>query len=1557
MQAATVGRSGGGTSATDITGAFTQQRTHHVARARYEGRDRITGWNLAQVRVRPTLKQEPLSKFERGEKLMEKWHSQLASAGEYKDDGSIVSDASSNMQIYKSTSKMDSLKHCSQWTKDNKKPFKSNGSKHWDIDLGVHLDSGSTFSLRMNEDYAKPGTVTDLDYMFNYGTNTGQRDLHQQIESNIIEGHTCMLDTEAQCNLDSLSELVRLGFRVRMDTDDENSFLVTKGTQRIKYEFRNGLYTHVPEGNSESDQGSEYSGLEYRECGNDDCNGIGIAHERCSICGVINVGRILKISYSGSDYCGIQTVRENVEGFTDKQVERATRAREVYHTAGAPGIRAFRIAVRSGLFKNCNITESDITLAEKIYGPGSSVLKGKMKRPTPQGIREDEIEIPPELTMHNLFVDMHIDLVFINNTFGLTAIDGSVRYRSFVALRSRSATALYDAIDKCFRVYNARNFTVKKIYCDGEFRPVFDPVKDELKVHMNYASRGEHDPKAERNNQHLKELFRVHYHRMPFKAIPRKITEALAYYCAKVSNYYPAKGGLSLYYSPYMIMHQRMVDASKELVAEVGSYVHGFGHDTKSNMAARTIEGIYLGPTDDVQEGHRIWNLDTKAEGSRAHIRVLPMTDQIIRMVEEEARLEGVTELRTYTKRNGELILDADLLEGVDPDELWDEDYSPNEETEKSSDTTLRNENITSEEIDELLLDAEGDIMEARRMRAAPERGTIDFRDDERDDAVFDEMFERIRERQEAEDEIDEDFLSDIDGDYESDEDDELDSEEAAQMLDELAAELVELGKPDEEEIEFDFDEEDEDEEENEPEDVSNLQTIGETKSSDDFRPGVRFEETETSEPSMNEVKKRSYDDDGIEVPKKRVLRPRSGKSFYSNEMKMRPTDRYRRERPRYGQAYLQRKKTPKPNILRNRRAMRRKVRMKRLRVSLYQAIKERIDARRKGKVQKVDNFVESIKERMHNLAFQQVGNANKGEYDVDEALVVARVIQQIRDGVNGGVKGQDGVSFIQQYYLNKGLKIFKERGKDAAMKELDQLVKRSCWTPISIKDLKESEKKKAVDAMMLLAEKNDGVTVKGRCVFKGNETRDWLSKEDTASPTASHEAIICTGVIDAHEGRAVMSMDIPNAFIQTLMPEQGEGEDRVIMKITGLLVDYMIDLDPTYRDYVVYENGRRVIYVVILRAIYGMLQASLLWYRNLRASLEEYGFVFNRYDPCIANRMINGKQLTIRFHVDDVLASHMEQAVLEDFFTWINERYGGLKEVTCTRGRVHTYLGMTLDYSKKGKLKIRMNDYVERMLDEFSVKFKESDSQETPAGNNLLEVGKGKDLDKVYQTEFHKFVAKSLFLSKRARLDICPTVAILASRVRNPNQSDWHKLVRMMRYLHSTRKWHLTLSADNLNVMKWFVDASFAVHPDFKSHTGGVMTMGGGAMQALSKKQKLNSRSSTHAELIGVDDAITQVLWTRLFMEEQGYPIEKNILYQDNMSSILLEKNGRSSAGKRSRALNIRYFFVTDQVEKGTLTIEHMPTDDMWGDYMTKPLQGEKFRKFRALIQGDQED
>jgi len=280
----------------------------------------------------------------------------------------------------------------------------------------------------------------------------------------------------------------------------------------------------------------------------------------------------------------------------------------------------------------------------------------------------------------------------------------------------------------------------------------------------------------------------------------------------------------------------------------------------------------------------------------------------------------------------------------------------------------------------------------------------------------------------------------------------------------------------------------------------------------------------------------------------------------------------------------------------------------------------------------------------------------------------------------------------------------------------------------------------------------------------------------------------------------------------------------------------------------------------------------------------------------------------------------------------------------------------MLLDFSYAGKVKIRMEEYVQKMLDEFPVKFGENDKQETPAANDLLDAGRGELLDDEKRECMHSFVAKGLFLSKRARLDIHPTVSVLATRVRKPNESDWKKCVRMMRYLHSTKKWHKTLRAESLKIIKHYVDASFAVHPDFKSHTGSSMTMGDGAMLVKSSKQKLNSRSSTEAELIGVDDAITMILWTKLFMEAQGYVIEENIIYQDNKSAILLEKNGRKSAGKRSRAINIRYYFVTDHVEKGNVTIEYCPTDQMIADFFTKPLQGEKFRDFRSAILGEQD-
>jgi hypothetical protein len=110
-----------------------------------------------------------------------------------------------------------------------------------------------------------------------------------------------------------------------------------------------------------------------------------------------------------------------------------------------------------------------------------------------------------------------------------------------------------------------------------------------------------------------------------------------------------------------------------------------------------------------------------------------------------------------------------------------------------------------------------------------------------------------------------------------------------------------------------------------------------------------------------------------------------------------------------------------------------------------------------------------------------------------------------------------------------------------------------------------------------------------------------------------------------------------------------------------------------------------------------------------------------------------------------------------------------------------------------------------------------------------------------------------------------------------------------MIRFLKCTKKDVLTLKADNSHVIKWHVDAAFAVHDDFKSHTGATMSLGSGAVTTGSTKQKVNTRSSTEAELIGLDDYISKVMRTRHFLDAQGYNVEDNIIYQDNCSTIQL--------------------------------------------------------------------
>jgi hypothetical protein len=179
--------------------------------------------------------------------------------------------------------------------------------------------------------------------------------------------------------------------------------------------------------------------------------------------------------------------------------------------------------------------------------------------------------------------------------------------------------------------------------------------------------------------------------------------------------------------------------------------------------------------------------------------------------------------------------------------------------------------------------------------------------------------------------------------------------------------------------------------------------------------------------------------------------------------------------------------------------------------------------------------------------------------------------------------------------------------------------------------------------------------------------------------------------------------VDIPNAFMQTCVENE---KDMVFINIRGILVDILVEIAPdVYKLYVSKEKkGVKQLLVQFQNALYGTMVASLLYYRKFFKSLTNVDFVINPYDPCVANKKIEGKQMTICFHFDDCKLSHRKTKVMDNMIEYLQQEYesifkDGSGTMTMSRSKVHKYLGMILDYTVRGQVKITMFDYVDEIL------------------------------------------------------------------------------------------------------------------------------------------------------------------------------------------------------------------------------------------------------------------
>jgi hypothetical protein len=266
----------------------------------------------------------------------------------------------------------------------------------------------------------------------------------------------------------------------------------------------------------------------------------------------------------------------------------------------------------------------------------------------------------------------------------------------------------------------------------------------------------------------------------------------------------------------------------------------------------------------------------------------------------------------------------------------------------------------------------------------------------------------------------------------------------------------------------------------------------------------------------------------------------------------------------------------------------------------------------------------------------------------------------------------------MTQYSLKKGLKKFQKVGEAAVSKELEQLHMRETFTPQHSNDLSDSQKRKALESLMFLKEKRDG-KIKGRACADRRNQRETAVLGAATSPAVALEAVLITATIDAHEERDVAIVDVPGAFLSADM----DGE--VIMTIWGRLAELMVKSAPNiYRKYITLDaNNQPILYVKLQKALYGCLRSALLFYEKLVRDLTSQGFKINQYDPCVANKLVNGEQFTLTWHVDDIKMSHKDSNEVTKVIQWLKGIYGDNMHVS--RGLVHEYLGMTLDYTVKG--------------------------------------------------------------------------------------------------------------------------------------------------------------------------------------------------------------------------------------------------------------------------------
>ncbi|KAK7276201.1 hypothetical protein RIF29_17337 [Crotalaria pallida] len=528
--------------------------------------------------------------------------------------------------------------------------------------------------------------------------------------------------------------------------------------------------------------------------------------------------------------------------------------------------------------------------------------------------------------------------------------------------------------------------------------------------------------------------------------------------------------------------------------------------------------------------------------------------------------------------------------------------------------------------------------------------------------------------------------------------------------------------------------------------------------------------------------------------------------------------------------------------------------------------------------------------------------------------------LQEHEDGI--GMMEEDPINFLQAMQSSNS-----QKWVDAMNEEIKSMKDNDVWDLVPL-----PEGEKPIGNKWIYKTKRDSKgnveRFKAPLVGKGYTQKKGIDYKETFSPVSSKDSFRIIMALVAHFDLELHQMDVKTAFLN------GDIDETI----------YMVQPE----NFVIGDAKKMV--CKLKKSIYGLKQASRQWYHKFHDVVTSFGFEANLVDDCIYHKFSWSKHIFLVPYVDDILLASNDTGLLHETKRFLSKKFE-MKDL----GEASFVLGIQIHRDRsRGILGLSQKSYIETILKRFGMK--DCKPGDTPIAKgdkfSLNQCPKNdfemKEMEKI---PYASAVGSLMYAQVCTRPDIAYIVGVLGRYLSNPGMDHWIAAKRVMRYLQRTKNYMLTYRrSDQLEIIG-YSDSDFAGCQDSRRSTSGyVYLLSGGAISWKSEKQRLIASSTMAAEYIACYEASNHCIWLRNFVT--GLRILDGIerplkLFCDNKSAVLYSNNNRSSS--KSKHIDIKFLIVKERVRSGQIAIEHIGTNSMVADLLTKGLPPKVFHEHIA--------